>query len=254
MAATVSVLPEISEEELTEFRMLLGGEALRPGDPGYDRVRPSFSQMYADKPGLVVLCKGTADVVAAVDFARARGDRGHRPRRRPLGRRPVQHRRRHGHRPRAHERRAGGHRCAARVRPGRRALGRRRPRGAGSTASSTPGGVVSDTGVAGLTLGGGYGWLRRTYGLSCDNVAALRGRDGRRQRPDASADENTDLFWAHPRRRRQLRDRHPLHLQASPARPDRRLRRRLLPVRGRRDGAARLPRATPTRRRTRSIA
>ena len=72
MAATVSVLPEISEEELTEFRMVLGGQALRPGDPGYEQVRPSFGAMYADGPGLVVLCKGTADVVAAVNFARER--------------------------------------------------------------------------------------------------------------------------------------------------------------------------------------
>jgi FAD/FMN-containing dehydrogenase len=55
---------------------------------------------------------------------------------------------------------------------------------------------VSDTGVAGLTLGGGYGWLRRKYGLSCDNVmeAQVVGADG--QVRQASADVNSDLFWA----------------------------------------------------------
>ncbi len=195
MAATVSVLPEISEEELTEFRMMLGGEALRPGDPGYDRVRPSFSGMYADRPGLVVLCKGTADVVAAVDFARARGIEV-----------TV---------------RGGGHSVAglsstdggmvidlapmngvlvdkdaqlAYVQGG--ALWADVDREAQLYGLSTPGGVVSDTGVAGLTLGGGYGWLRRTYGLSCDNVAAYEvvTADGRVL--NASADENSDLYWA----------------------------------------------------------
>jgi FAD/FMN-containing dehydrogenase len=59
-----------------------------------------------------------------------------------------------------------------------------------------PGGVVSDTGVAGLTLGGGYGWVRRKYGLSCDSVveAELVTADGEVLK--ASADENADLYWA----------------------------------------------------------
>jgi FAD/FMN-containing dehydrogenase len=61
---------------------------------------------------------------------------------------------------------------------------------------AVPGGVVSDTGVAGLTLGGGYGWLRRKHGLSSDNIveAQLVTADGSVVR--ASADENPDLYWA----------------------------------------------------------
>jgi FAD/FMN-containing dehydrogenase len=59
-----------------------------------------------------------------------------------------------------------------------------------------PGGVVSDTGVAGLTLGGGYGWVRRKYGLSCDSVVSAEIVTADGEVLTASADENPDLYWA----------------------------------------------------------
>src|SRR5262249_31435600 len=61
---------------------------------------------------------------------------------------------------------------------------------------ATTGGRVSSTGVAGLTLGGGSGWLERKHGLTCDNVVAAEMVTADGELVRASADENADLFWA----------------------------------------------------------
>ncbi|MGB2874471.1 MAG: FAD-binding oxidoreductase [Gaiellaceae bacterium] len=186
---------ELSEELLAELRARLRGEALIPSDPGYGQARIPFNAMQTDRPSLVVRPTGTADVVEAVTFARDNGIEL-----------TV---------------RGGGHSVAgfsssdggmvidlslmdgvdvdpeakiARVQGG--ALWGDVDRETQLFGLATPGGVVSDTGVAGLTLGGGYGWLRRKHGLSCDNVieAQVVCSDG--QVRTASADMNPDLFWA----------------------------------------------------------
>jgi FAD/FMN-containing dehydrogenase len=184
----------ISGEELDELRMQVRGP-VADGAEAAAIARPVFNAMHPGSPALTVGCTSTADVVAAVGFARARGllvcVRG------------------------------GGHSIAGlssvdggmlidlnamrgvHVDPSGRVA---HVQGGAVWADvdhecqafglATPGGVVSDTGVAGLTLGGGYGWLRRKYGLSCDNVleAQIVGADGTVH--TASAKSNPDLFWA----------------------------------------------------------
>ena len=119
-----------------------------------------------------------------------------RARRRAQRRRPRHLRRRTGDRPLAHE--------TARSRP----RGNRIARAEGGATwgeldaatqvhgLATPGGVFSDTGIAGLTLGGGFGWLRSKYGLSATTWSAPRLVTAARQVIRASATENADLLWA----------------------------------------------------------
>ena len=108
-----------------------------------------------------------------------------------------------------------------------------------------PGGVVSDTGVAGLTLGGGYGWVRRKYGLTVDQLveAEVVTADGRSSpRPTT---EPRPLLGAQGRRR-QLRRRDLVHVRPEPARPARRLLRDVLPARGVRRRSCAAGATTPT--------
>jgi len=195
VSTTAGSETSISDEMLAELRTLVRGNVLTPGDEAYERVRAPYNAMQVDQPSLVVQCAGTADVVDAVNFARSNGLEV-----------AV---------------RGGGHSVAglsssdhgmlidlslmngvlvdadarlARVQGG--ALWGDVDRETQLHGLAAPGGIVSDTGVAGLTLGGGEGWIRRKYGLSCDNFveAEVVGADG--QVRVASADSNPDLFWA----------------------------------------------------------
>src|SRR4051794_15330540 len=199
MAASVATLAgadaSITDEALDALRGQLEGQVLQPSDPGYGDVRATFNAMHDGKPALIVSCSGTADVAAAVSFAHEQGL--------------------------AAAVRGGGHSIAGLsaidggllidlapmnavdVDPGTR---RARVEGGAIWADVdsatqehglvTPGGVISDTGIAGLTLGGGYGWLRRKLGLSCDHVveAEVVCADGEVR--TASEESNPDLYWA----------------------------------------------------------
>jgi FAD/FMN-containing dehydrogenase len=186
---------KISSEALDGLTGRVRGEVLTPDDHGYDTCRAVWNGMVDKRPAVVVRCRGNADVIAAVDFARGQGL-------------PVSVK-------------GGGHNVAGkavsdggvmvdlspmdqvRVDPAAR-----RARAGGGALWSTfdheaqafglacTGGVVSSTGVAGLTLGGGIGYFTRSFGLACDNLigADVVTAAGRLVR--ATEQENPELLWA----------------------------------------------------------
>jgi FAD/FMN-containing dehydrogenase len=185
----------IDDTEVDGLAARLEGEILTAEDPGYDEARAVWNGMIDRRPDLIVRCAGADDVSAAVGFARDRGlevaVRGA------------------GHHIAGHSVCEGG--LLIELSPMKRVdvdPKRRTARvGAGATLAdmdgatqahglATPLGVNSTTGVAGLTLGGGFGWLSRMHGLTVDNLSAAEviTADGERLR--ASEDENSDLFWA----------------------------------------------------------
>lgn len=184
----------LDKETIQKFANSLRGELLRPGDANYDGARAVWNGMIDRYPALIARCAGVADVVGSVNFARenslvlaVRGG-GHNvaghgtcdgglvidlSRLKQIEIDPV-----------ARTARAGGGVTWGELDAATQLYG-----------LATPGGVFSDTGIAGLTLGGGFGWLRNKYGLSCDNLIAAEvvTADGRVIR--ASETENSDLLW-----------------------------------------------------------
>ena len=185
----------VTDQRRREFEGRLHGELVVPTDPEYDDARAVWNGMIDKHPALIARCTGVADVVTAVTFARENdllvAIRG------------------------------GGHNVAGtaicddglvidlsemtsvHVDPDQKTAWVQ----AGATWAdvdhetqlfglAAPGGVVSDTGVAGLTLGGGIGHLRREYGLSCDNLRAVELVTADGAVVTASDTENPDLFWA----------------------------------------------------------
>lgn len=171
-----------------------GGPLIEPGDPRYDGARVVFNAMIDRRPALIAQCRDTADVVNAIRFARRCGlevavrGGGHGVAGRALtdGGLVVDLRLMNGVTVDVAERTAtvGG---GATMHDLDRAT---EPHGLATT-----GGRVSSTGVGGLTLGGGNGWLDRRFGLVCDNLVSvdLVTADGELAR--ASDTENPDLFW-----------------------------------------------------------
>jgi FAD/FMN-containing dehydrogenase len=183
------------EQAVSSLQGQFRGDLLRPGDAGYATARGIWNGMVARSPGVIARCAGVADVQAAVRVAAASGV--------------------------LTAVRCGGHSLAgfstceggmvidlSLMREVVVDPANRRARFAGGCLLGSiddatqqhglvfPSGVVSHTGAAGLVLGGGFGWLTRLHGLSCDNVEGftLVAADGTLVR--ANSTENADLFWA----------------------------------------------------------
>ena len=191
-------LPQINArlngERVRSLAGRLRGELIGPGDAGYERARAVWNGMIDRYPALIARCECVEDVVAAVDFARAQAlplavrggghnvaghgtcDEGLVIDLSPMSQVEVD--------PVARVARVGGGATWGQVDAATQAHG-----------LAAPGGVFSGTGVAGLTLGGGLGWLRNKYGLSCDNLIGAEVVTASGQVVRASAAENADLLW-----------------------------------------------------------
>ena len=178
-----------------KLRSCLRGELLTPDDSGYNESRRVFNAMIDRRPALIIRCAGTSDVINGVTFARDQML--------PLAVR------------------GGGHNVAGkavcdgglvldlspmkavRVDPKRKIVDAQPgvtlgdfDRETHTFGLATTLGIVSNTGIAGLTLGGGIGWLNGRYGLACDNLLSADVVTAEGRMVKASAKENDDLFWA----------------------------------------------------------
>jgi FAD/FMN-containing dehydrogenase len=191
----MAVLAAIDEERLEALAASFSGPVLRPQDDGYEEARKIHNGLIDKRPALIAQCLNTADVIDAVNFGREEGLEI--------------------------SVRGGGHNVAGRavtdgglmidlslmkgihVDPARqtvRAQGgviwNEYNRAAAAFGLATTGGVISATGIAGLTLGGGLGWLMGKYGMAVDNLLSAEVVLASGEVVTASEDEEPDLFWA----------------------------------------------------------
>ncbi len=182
-------------QAVSEIANTFAGRLLQPDDAGYEDARRVHNGMVDKRPALIARCRGVADVVAAIKLARGLNLEV--------------------------SVRGGGHNVAGRavvdgglmvdlaeMKANYVDLGRRTVRAQGGATwadlnretqlhgLAVTGGVVSTTGIAGLTLGGGLGWLMGKYGLALDNLLSVELVTAEGRVVQASAEENSDLFWA----------------------------------------------------------
>jgi FAD/FMN-containing dehydrogenase len=185
----------LSNDILTALRSEFHGSLCLPNEAGYDEARTIWNAMIDRRPGAVVRCRVTSDVISAVRLARdnsllvaVRGG-GHNIAGNAvceggllIDLSPMR------------SVRIDAKQRSARVEPGV-TLGEF-DKEAQSFGLATPLGINSTTGVAGLTLGGGFGWLSRVFGLAADNLSSADVVTADGELHHASAAQNSDLFWA----------------------------------------------------------
>jgi FAD/FMN-containing dehydrogenase len=184
-----------NKHALAALRASVQGDILSPRDPSYDEARRIWNAMIDKRPAIIVRPRGTSDVMAAIRFARETGM-------------PVSVR-------------GGGHniagaalnegglmidmstcravsvdagRCVVRVEGG--ATWGDVDRETQAVGLVVPSGIVSTTGVAGFTLGSGFGWTSRKFGFAADNLLSADVVTADSNFVHASEGENADLFWA----------------------------------------------------------
>jgi FAD/FMN-containing dehydrogenase len=184
----------LTEAVVAELRGSLRGELLCPSNEGYNEARSLWNAMFDKRPTLIVRCADASDIVSSVNFARTNSL-------------PVAVR-------------GGGHNVAgsgacegglmldmsrmkgvqvdtvnrtARAEPG--LTWGEFDRETQAFGLATTGGICSETGIAGVTLGGGFGWLMRKHGLALDNLLSVDVVSADGQLRTASATENADLFF-----------------------------------------------------------
>jgi FAD/FMN-containing dehydrogenase len=185
----------MDEQAIAALRGSVVGDIFMPGDPGYDSARAVWNAMIDRRPSVIVRANGVDDVVTAVSFAGAH--------QLPISIRGGAHN-------------VAGHAVGdagvmidlsamrgVRVDPERRRAWVEGGATWGDVDSATqafglatPGGLISDTGVGGLTLSGGIGWLRSRYGLCIDNLVSADVVTANGRLIHAGQDEHADLLWA----------------------------------------------------------
>jgi FAD/FMN-containing dehydrogenase len=185
----------VETARIDELRATFSGALLDPSHPGYEEARRIHNAMIDRRPALIAQCRNTADIVDAVHFARREGLEI--------------------------SVRGGGHNVAGRavidgalmidlspmrgIHVDRDAMTLRAQGGclwaelnreAALHGLATTGGAISHTGVSGLTLGGGLGWLMAKHGLAADNVLAVELVTAEGRVLDVTAGSDPDLFWA----------------------------------------------------------
>jgi len=188
-------VPSMSDVDIKSFRSVFHGQIFEPADVGYEEARQIWNAGVSKHPGVIARCAGLADVIAAINFGRANNL-------------PTTIR-------------GGGHNvggralcddglvidlCRMRSVLVDYATRRVRVQGGATLGDidrethvfglAVPCGTVSKTGIGGLTLGGGVGWLIRKYGMSIDNLLSAQVVTADGKVLTASPSENDDLFWA----------------------------------------------------------